>query len=81
MPKLIRGDKLPATVQAEVLRVYVHRNTREHSYSPSASVNDLVHGPYTDTEWLAAHAFYVTQDGKVLARNYKHCEPAVLAED
>jgi hypothetical protein len=33
----------------------------------------------SDAEWLAAHAFYVTRDGRLSSR-HNHAEPAYLAE-
>jgi hypothetical protein len=63
--RLVKGDKLPANVKAEVLNAYVHRHL-------DTTCRD-------DAQWLATHAFYITKRG-TLARNVNHCEPHYLAD-
>jgi hypothetical protein len=63
--KLVKGNELPEALRSEVLRAYVYRGL-------DTTCKD-------DSEWLAAHAFYVTKRG-TLARNIHHCEPHFLAD-
>jgi hypothetical protein len=62
MARLVKGNELSLELQRAVLSRYVHRH---HSGLP-------------DSQWLAEHAFYVTEDGR-LDERYCHCEPAYLA--
>ena len=75
MATLIRGDKLKATTREDVLRAYVHRNTREHPFPASGG-----DGKQTDAEWLRSHAFAVTRAGTLDSR-HQNCFPAYLAHD
>lgn len=36
--------------------------------------------PISDAQWLAEHAFYVTNAGS-LSRKHSHCEPYYMAEE
>jgi hypothetical protein len=83
MPKarLVRGSELPVNLMEEVLRAYIYRWTVENkrratiAYSSIVGENGLpTIAPVTDAEWLKAHSFYITQDGR-LARTPGHCEP------
>ena len=54
---MIRGDLLPAKLQADALRAYLHRFTRDHAPLWSNKPRDIG-GPYplqfaSDAEWLA----------------------------
>lgn len=61
---MIRGDLLPAKLQADALRAYLHRFTREHIPLWSRKPRDNGE-PYplqfaSDAEWLARTLFPVT---------------------
>jgi hypothetical protein len=70
----LRGDKLSAQEQQQVLRTYVHRFTQEHRPQwalRSGNVHDRPHYA-SDDEWLANTDFAVTTKGK-LDRRVRHC--------
>jgi hypothetical protein len=52
--------------------------------SPTGSItlswHDYHHKLTTDQEWLDAHAFHFTKDGKRLMANRRHAEPAFMAD-
>jgi len=82
---LVRGDKLPEKLRAEIIRAYVHRMTIGNALAHPHHVEYMRQGGYalpliTDAQWLAEHAFYVTKRG-TLDRRRRHCEPAFLAEE
>jgi len=61
---MIRGDLLPAKLQADALRAYLHRFTREHIPLWSRRPRDNGE-PYpvqfaSDSEWLARTLFPIT---------------------
>ena len=62
--RLILGNELSPALRKEVLASFVHRHL--DTTCP------------TDEIWLAQHAFYVTNAGK-LSRAHHRCEPACLA--
>lgn len=72
--KLTKGTALTRDQRAEVLRRFIHRNTRE---LPCPIVGAPV--TQTDAEWIADHAFYVTKAGR-LANNRRFAEPHYLAD-
>lgn len=74
--RLITGDKLPPAARAEVLRAYVYRLTTENGY-PARNPCGARVPAITDSQWLADHAFWVTNSGR-LARNRHHAEPACM---
>jgi hypothetical protein len=71
MPRLIRGDKLPSHLVAEVKRAFVHRNTVEHPYKPAGG-----DGKQTDDEYIRTHAFFCVNNLSRLAANHHACVPA-----
>ncbi len=74
--KLITGDKLNAYTRAEVLRAYTYRLTIENGY-PARNPCGATVPPISDAQWLAEHAFWVTNSGR-LALNRTHAEPAYI---
>lgn len=71
----IRGDRLPAHLQSEAKRAFVHRCTGEHI--PAWARRGLTSGPYRvqfkdDAEWLAHTFFQVTERGTLADR--RPCE-------
>lgn len=79
---LVKGSNLSPKLRKEVLARYPYRwtvdNTRRE-YFWKDSKNKPTMALATDEEWLAAHAFYVTQKGELDARRH-HCEPAFMAD-
>lgn len=69
MSTLIRGDKLPARLQAEVKASYLYRLTIENGYPRQNPCKASVPA-ITDAQWLAEHAFYVTKRGTLDARRH-----------
>lgn len=93
MPKLIKGSALNSPQRRAVLAAFVHRWTHEnarqtyHGQCP-ACAQASHHLPdwhqrhaalVSDDEWLAAHAFYITERG-MLAKRPGCAEPAYLAD-
>jgi len=79
--KLVLGTHLTPAQQAEVKRAYIYRWTIENSNRERAyrGLNPPTLPPTTDEQWLADHAFYVTNTGQ-LSRRHNHCEPAFMAD-
>lgn len=77
--KLITGDKLPENLKREVLRTFTYRLTTENGYPQDNPCGAKV-APISDEQWLAEHAFYVTNAGS-LSRKHSHCEPYYMAEE
>jgi hypothetical protein len=80
---LVRGDKLGQNVRREVLSAFVRRWTFENAGAENvirnrATCTDPI-PLVSDADWLADHAFHVTQDGSRLMRNRRYAEPALLA--
>lgn len=75
---LIRGNKLTAAQQREVLATFVHRYTIENRvYWDRQHAKPTTPMP-TDVEWLADHAFDITRAGH-LSRRHRYAEPAYMA--
>lgn len=70
---LISGDKLSKEVQAEALRRFVHRFTKDHTPHWAEENNETLYLVQfaSDTEWLANTKFHVNKDGTLSKR---HCE-------
>ena len=75
-----RGDTLRASVQADCLRRFVYRFTREHV--PGWALRDLNHPSWgaaspvqfdSDRDWLSHTWFAVKKDG-TLDERVKHCQ-------
>lgn len=79
---LVLGSKLEPETRAEVLRAFVYRWTLENPYRESvwsrASSRPTI-PLISDNQWLAEHAFHVTQEGRLHAGR-RHAEPAFMAE-
>lgn len=66
-PRLVRGSDLPSNLRDEVLRSFVHRWTHEN-LAQRPQVRTLIGAtipPVSDVEWLDAHGFRVTREGKL----------------
>ena len=69
---LKHGSELPAHVQADCLRRYVHRFTGDHI--PRWAIGRGYMQQFKDDkEWLANTLFHVRQDGH-LDNRYRSCE-------
>lgn len=79
---VIRGDKLPPHLKAEVLRQFIYRWTSENQQRESAwGRMDKPRIPLiSDAQWLREHAFHVTKDGR-LSLKHHHAEPYYMADD
>ena len=82
--RLVKGDHLTESVRKEVLAAYVYRLTTENGYPEHmpwpASLGKATVPAQTDAEWLASHAFWVTDAGH-LAKNRHHCEPLSMIRE
>ena len=76
--KLIKGNELPTKLQEQIKRSYTYRLTTENGYPARNPCNARVPA-VTDEQWLAEHAFYVTNSG-TLSRRHIHCEPHYMAD-
>lgn len=76
--KLTKGNKLPSELQEQIKRNYIYRLTIENGYPEKNPCNAKVPA-IGDEQWLAEHAFYVTNNG-ALSKKHTHCEPHYLAD-
>ena len=80
---IIRGDKLPSHLKAEVLRKFIYRWTTENQRRESSwsGISGKPRIPLiSDAQWLREHAFHVTKDGRLSLRHH-HAEPYYMADD
>ena len=75
MTTLTAGVNLNQEQRAQVLSRYTYRNTKENEWADTT----LTERFETDDEWINSRAFYITKSGR-LARNPKHCLPAIHAK-
>lgn len=83
MSKLVKGNELPREIQEQVKRAYIYRWTIDNKRRKDAWAG--IQGQptiplQTDAEWLAEHAFYVTDSGQRLSKRHTHCEPHYVAD-
>lgn len=75
-PRFVLGSTLPAALQAECLRSFPHRYTKEHvpAWAKRPRPNGKPYRPQfaTDAEWLAGTQFAVTIYGR-LDNRVRHC--------
>lgn len=75
--RFVLGSTLPAAIQAECLRRFPHRYTKEHipAWAKRPRPNGKPYRPQfaTDAEWLASTLFAVTQKG-ILDARVDYCE-------
>jgi hypothetical protein len=79
----VKGDKLSAKVQQEILNGYIYRWTKENHARAKALHEKLGSIPtiplISDAQWLATHAFKVNKDGS-LSKNVRHAMPHYMAD-
>ena len=80
---LIKGSDLNAHQKSIVLRAFIYRWTAENPNRDRAykNISKPTMPLKSDQEWLNEHAFYFVRDGSRLNRNYRHCEPAYMADE
>jgi hypothetical protein len=79
---VIRGDKLPPHLKAEVLRKFIYRWTTGNTQLDQAyrGIETPRIPMISDEQWLREHAFHVTKDGRLSLRHH-HAEPYYMADD
>lgn len=70
----IQGSRLRPSVQAEALRRFIHRYTKDHTPNWASLTPGLYPVQFaSDEEWLACTKFHVTLDGSLSPR-HGYCE-------